>query len=122
MPGTSRALLGFVLAGVAFALLGLGLGALLRRPADAIVAGVVLAVVGGHLLATSPGRVTDTIAALLPSSGSRLTQDDAAIAALDAATLGPQLGVWGGGAVALAWVVLAVAGLLVVGNSVGLSG
>jgi hypothetical protein len=108
VPGTSRALMGFVVASVAVALLGLGLGALLRRPADAIVSGVMLAIVGDHLLTTNPGRVTDTIRALLPSSGSRLVQDDAALAALDAATHGPQLGVWGGGAVALAWVLVAL--------------
>jgi hypothetical protein len=106
VPGTSRALMGFVVASVAVALLGLGLGALLRRPADAIVSGVMLAIVGDHLLATNPGRVTDTIRAFLPSSGSRLLQDDAALAALDAATRGPQLGVWGGGAVVGVWVLV----------------
>jgi ABC-2 type transport system permease protein len=105
-PGTGRALAGFVVAGVAVALLGLGLGALLRRPADALVGGVMLAVVGDHLLAANPGRVTDTIRALLPSSGARLGQDDATLAALDAATLGPRLGVWGGGAVAGVWVLV----------------
>ncbi len=106
VPGASRALLGFVLASVAVALLGLALGALLRRPADALVTGMVLAVVGDQLLAANPGRVTDTIRALLPSSGARLTQDDAALAVLDAATRGPQLGVWGGGVVVGAWVLV----------------
>ncbi|WNB86169.1 hypothetical protein [Cellulomonas sp. ATA003] len=109
VPGTSRALVGFVVACVAVALLGLGLGAVLRRPADALVAGVVLAVVGDHLLAANPGRVTDTIRALLPSSGARLAQDDAALAALDAATRGPQLGAWGGGVVLGAWVLVVLA-------------
>ena len=108
VPGTSRALVGFVVASAAVALLGLGLGALLRRPADAIVGGALLAVVGDHVLAANPGRVTDTVRALLPSSGTRLLQDDAALAALDAATRGPQLGVWGGGAVVGAWVLLAL--------------
>ncbi len=108
-PGASRALAGFVLASVAVALLGLGLGALLRRPADAIVGGVLLTIVGDHLLATNPGRVTDTIRALLPASGARLTQDDGALAAVDAATQGPRLGVWGGGAVVAAWVLVALA-------------
>ena len=109
VPGTSRALLGFVAASAAVALLGLGLGALLRHSATALVTGVLLTIVGDHLLATNPGRVTDTIRAFLPSSGSRLTQDDAALATLDAATLGPRLGVWGGGAVALAWVLVGLA-------------
>lgn len=109
VPGAPRALTGFVLVAVAVALLGLGLGALLRRPADALVTGVLLAIVGDHLLATSPGRVTDTIRALLPSSGARLVQDDAALAALDALTHGPRLGVWGGGAVLAAWVLVALA-------------
>ncbi|WP_299038943.1 hypothetical protein [uncultured Pseudokineococcus sp.] len=106
VPGASRALLGFVVASVAVALLGLGLGALLRRPADTIVGGLVLLVVGDQLLAANPGRLTDTVRALLPSSGARLLQDDAALAALDAATLGPRLGVWGGGAVVGAWVLV----------------
>lgn len=106
VPGTSRALLGFVLASAGVALLGLGLGALLRHPGAAIVGGVMLALVGDRLLAANPGQVTDTLRAFLPSSGSRLIQDDAALAAQDAATLGPQLGVWGGGAVIAAWVLV----------------
>ena len=109
VPGASRAVLGFVLASVAVALLGVALGALLRRPADAIVTGVMLVLVGDHLLAANPGPVTDTIRALLPSSGSRLVQDDAALAVLDGATRGPQLGVWGGGAVVVAWVLALLA-------------
>lgn len=109
VPGAARALAGFVVASVAVALLGLGLGSLLRRPADALVAGVLLAIVGDHLLAMNPGRVTDTIRALLPSSGARSMQDDATLTALDAATYGPQLGVWGGGAVAGAWVLVLLA-------------
>ncbi len=103
-PGAARALLGFVLVSVAVALLGVGLGALLRHPASALVAGVLLVLVGDRLLAANPGRVTDTIRAFLPSSGARLLQDDAALAAVDAATRGPQLGVWGGGLVLGAWV------------------
>jgi hypothetical protein len=109
VPGTSRALLGFTVACVAVAVLGTGLGALLRRPADAVVSGVMLLIVGDHLLATNPGRVTDTIRAFLPSSGARLVQDDAALSALDAATLGPRLGAWGGGAVVAAWMVVVLA-------------
>lgn len=108
VPGATRALVGFVLAGVAVALLGVGLGSTLRRPAGALVAGVVLTLVGDQLLAANPGRVTDTLRALLPSAGARLVQDDAALAALDATTRGPHLGTWGGGVVAAAWVVLVV--------------
>lgn len=106
VPGTGRALLGFVVVGVAVALLGLGLGALLRSPAGAIVGGLVLVFLGDQLLAANPGRFTDTLRAFLPSSGARLLQDDAALASLDAATLGPQLGTWGGGLVLAAWVVV----------------
>ncbi|WP_028045541.1 ABC transporter permease [Cellulomonas sp. URHE0023] len=106
VPGASRALLGFAVACVAVALLGTGLGALLRRPADALVVGVLLTSVGDHVLAANPGLVTDTVRAFLPSSGARLVQDDAALAALDATTLGPRLGAWGGGGVAAAWVVV----------------
>ncbi|WP_245885794.1 hypothetical protein [Xylanimonas oleitrophica] len=109
VPGASRALLGFALASVAVTLLGLGLGALLRRPAAALVTGVVLAIVSDQLLAANPSRFTDTVRSLLPSAGARLTQDDAALAALDAATRGPQLGVWGGGVVVGAWVLVVLA-------------
>ena len=70
---------------------------------------MLLLVVGDHVLAMNPGRVTDTMRALLPSSGSRLVQDDAALAALDAATLGPRLGTWGGAAVVGAWVLVVLA-------------
>jgi hypothetical protein len=69
----------------------------------------MLALVGDHLLAMNPGRVTDTIRSFLPSSGSRLLQDDAGISVLDAATRGPQLGVWGGGAVVGVWVLVVLA-------------
>ncbi|KSW29530.1 hypothetical protein [Cellulomonas sp. B6] len=106
VPGTARALLGLVLAGVGVALLGLGLGALLRRPAGAIVGGLVLVFLGDQLLAANPGRFSDTLRAFLPSAGARLLQDDAAIAALDAATRGPRLGVWGGGVVLAVWAVV----------------
>ncbi|WP_202627623.1 hypothetical protein [Cellulomonas sp. APG4] len=109
VPGTGRALAGFALAAAAYALLGLALGALLRHPAAAIVGGLMLTLVGDQMLATNPGRVTDTIRAFLPSAGSRLLQDDAAVASLDAARHGPDLGTWGGGAVVLAWVVLTLA-------------
>jgi hypothetical protein len=108
-PGAARALVGFVVLGTGMALLGLGLGSLLRRPADALVAGMVLVVVVDPMLATNPGRVTDTLRALLPGSGGRLVQDDAALAVLDAATKGPHLGPWGGTAVLAAWVLVALA-------------
>ncbi|UZN02514.1 hypothetical protein [Cellulomonas sp. S1-8] len=109
VPGTTRALLGFVLLATAVTLLGLALGVLLRRPADAIVTGFVLVVLADHLLSVRPGRVTDTLRALLPGAGNRLMQDDTAVAAFDAATQGPQLGAWGGGAVVGAWVVVVLA-------------
>lgn len=105
VPGTGRALVGFALAAAAYALLGLALGALLRNPAAAIVGGLLLTLVGDQLLATNPGRVADTVRAFLPSAGSRLLQDDAAVTAFEAASRGPDLGAWGGGVVVLAWVV-----------------
>lgn len=108
-PGTVRALVGYLLLHTGVALLGLGLGSLLWRPADALVTGMLLVVVLDPMLATNPGRVTDTLRALLPGAGGRLVQDDAALAALDAATRGPQLGTWGGGVVLAAWVVVALA-------------
>lgn len=107
--GTARALAGFVVALTGVALLGLGLGALLRRSAAALAAGVLLLVVADQLLQANPGRVTDTLRALLPGAGSRLLLDDAGVAALDAATRGPDLGAWGGGLVLAAWVVASLA-------------
>jgi len=107
--GTARVLAGFVLYQAGVALLGLGAGALLRRPAAALVATVLLLVVLDQLLATNPGRVADTARALLPGAGARLVQDDARLAALDAASLGPHLGAWGGGLVLAAWVVVVLA-------------
>lgn len=107
--GTARALAGFVIVLTGVALLGLGLGALLRRSAPALVAGLVLLVVADQLLQANPGRVTDTLRALLPGAGSRLLLDDAGVAALDAATRGPHLGPWGGGLVLAGWVLVLLA-------------
>ncbi|WP_251140899.1 hypothetical protein [Cellulomonas dongxiuzhuiae] len=109
VPGTTRVLVCFVVVGAALALLGLGLGALLRRPADAIVTGVVLVFLLDFFLQGVPGRVTDTVRAFLPSAGRRLLEDDAAVAAADAATQGLQLGVGGGGAVVGGWMVVVLA-------------
>ncbi|MCC2315520.1 hypothetical protein [Cellulomonas xiejunii] len=108
VPGTLRVLAAFVAVGVAFALLGLGLGALLRRPADTIVTGIALVYLLDFFLQANPGRFTDTVRALLPSAGRRLLEDDAAVATIDATSQGLQLGVWGGGAVLAAWVVVAL--------------
>ncbi|ADG75728.1 integral membrane protein [Cellulomonas flavigena DSM 20109] len=104
VPGAARTLVAFVAVGVAVALLGLGLGSLLRRPTDAIVTGVMLMFFLDAVLRANPGRFTDTVGALLPSAGRRLLEDDAAVAAMDAVTRGPELGVWGGGTVLGAWV------------------
>ncbi|MEP7762606.1 hypothetical protein [Sanguibacter sp. 25GB23B1] len=108
--GSSRALVGFVAYLTAVALLGLAAGALLRSPAAALVGGVVLLVVLDQVLAANPGRVADTARALLPGVGARLVRDDAQLASVEAASLGPHLGAWGAGLVLAAWVL----GLLVV--------
>ena len=105
-PETARLLGGFVLYQTGVALVGLGLGALLRRPDAALVAGVVLVVVLDHLLATNPGRVADTTRALLPGAGARLLQGDERLAALDATTLGLHVGPWAGALVLAAWAVV----------------
>ncbi|MBZ2197890.1 hypothetical protein [Occultella gossypii] len=102
---TVRVLVDYVCFLVGVAVVGLGIGALLRRPTAALVTGVLVLVVFDHLLAVNPGRVTDTVRALLPGSGARLTMDDATLTALDATTLGPQLGPWGGGVVLGLWAV-----------------
>lgn len=101
---TVRVLAGFVLDLTGVALLGLGLGAVLRRPAAALVAAAGLLVVVDHLLATNPGQATDTVRALLPGTGARLLLDDAGLAALEASSRGPHLGTWGGGLVLGLWV------------------
>ncbi|WP_069386235.1 hypothetical protein [Cellulosimicrobium cellulans] len=108
-PEAARQLAGFVLYLTGIALLGLGAGALVRRPAGAFVAGVTLLVVLDQVLAANPGRVTDTVRALLPGTGSRMLLDDARLASLDATGLGPDLGTWGGGLVLAAWVVVLLA-------------
>ncbi|WP_232847898.1 hypothetical protein [Occultella kanbiaonis] len=100
---TVRVLVGYVGFLVGVALVGLGIGALLRRPTAALVTGVLVLVVLDHLLAVNPGRVTDTVRALLPGAGARLTMDDATLTTLDVSTLGPQLGSWGGGVVLGLW-------------------
>lgn len=101
----ARVLTGFVLSLTGVALLGLGLGALLRRPAGALVAAVLLLVVVDQVLATNPGRVADTVRTFLPGSGGRLLLDDAGLASLDAATFGPHVGAGGAGLVLALWVV-----------------
>lgn len=91
---TQRMLLGFLghLTGVA--LLGLGLGALVRHQAAAVSVALGLLVVADSVLAANPGRVADTVRVLLPGAGSRVLHDDARLAALDAASDGLHLGRW----------------------------
>lgn len=118
-PATLRVAAGYVLFLTGVAVLGVGLGALLRRPSAALTGGVVLFVVVEQVLAANPGRVTDTVRALLPGSGARLFSDDAALAAL-AGGRGPDLGAWGGGLVLGAWcaVLVALAGYRLVRRDV----
>ncbi|WP_035856422.1 ABC transporter permease [Cryptosporangium arvum] len=107
--GTVRVLAGFVLYLTGVAVLGIGLGALVRRPAGALVTGVVALVVVDQLLATNPGRVTDVLRAASPASGTRLFADDATLAALTGGPA-PDLGARGGGLVFAAWVIAVLAG------------
>lgn len=102
-PETARLLAGFVLHQTGVALVGLGLGALVRRPDAALVAGVLALVVLDHLLATNPGRVADTARALLPGAGARVLLDDGRLDALAAGSLGPHPGPWSGYLVLAAW-------------------
>lgn len=104
--GTARALAGYVLYLTAVALLGLGLGALLRRQAGALVTGVAVLVVVDQALAANPGRVTDTVRVLLPGVGTRLVETDARLALTESTSLGPHLGAWGPGLVVAAWAVV----------------
>ncbi|MFF3066150.1 hypothetical protein ACFVQ3_16540 [Oerskovia sp. NPDC057915] len=106
---TVRLLAGYVLHQTGVALLGLGIGALVRRATGALVTAVMLLLVLDQFLATNPGRFTDTLRALLPAAGARLVQGDAQAAALDATSVGPDLGTWGGGLVLLVWVVALLA-------------
>ncbi|WP_336706538.1 hypothetical protein [Oerskovia sp. USHLN155] len=102
---TVRLLVGYVLHQTGVALLGLAIGALLRRATGAFVTAAMLLLVLDQFLAANPGRFTDTLRALLPAAGTRLVQGDTQVAALDATSLGPDLGAWGGGLVLLGWVV-----------------
>ncbi|MET4225585.1 hypothetical protein [Oerskovia enterophila] len=102
---TARLLVGYVLHQTGVALLGLAIGALLRHATAAVVTVVMLLLVLDQFLAANPGRFTDLLRALLPAAGARLVQGDAQVTALDATSLGPDLGAWGGGLVLLGWVV-----------------
>lgn len=102
---TVRLLAGYVLHQTGVALLGLAIGALLRRATGAFVTAVMLLLVLDQFLAANPGRFTDLLRALLPAAGTRMVQGDAQVAALDATSLGPDLGAWGGGLVLLLWVI-----------------
>ncbi len=106
-PGTSRVAAGYVLFLTGVAVLGVGSGALLRRPTAALTTGVVVFVVVDRVLAANPGAVTDTVRALLPGSGTRMFADDPQLAAL-AAGPGPDLGAWGGGLVLGGWCAVVV--------------
>ncbi|MEU3556703.1 hypothetical protein [Streptomyces fragilis] len=100
---TVRMLVGFVLYQTAIALVGLGLGALLRRPAGALVTAVTGVVVLDQFLAMNPGRFTDTVRAFLPGTGTRLLTGDDRLAALDAASSGPHPGSWAAGLLVSGW-------------------
>jgi hypothetical protein len=100
---TLRILAGYVVYLTGVALLGLGLGALVRRPTGALVSGGMLRVVVDQLLVTNPGRLADTARTFLPGSATRLLQGDAQRAALDATNLGPHVGPWGSALVLGLW-------------------
>lgn len=102
---TVRLLAGYVLHQTGVALLGLAIGALLRRATGAFITAVMLLLVLDQFLAANPGRFTDLLRALLPAAGARMVQGDAQVAALDATSFGPDLGAWGGGLVLLLWVI-----------------
>ncbi|MFI8871590.1 MULTISPECIES: hypothetical protein [unclassified Streptomyces] len=104
--GTVRMLAGFVLYQTAITLVGLGLGALLRRPAGALVTAVVGVVVLDQFLAMNPGRLTDTVRAFLPGTGVRLLTGDDRLAALDAASSGPHLETWAAGLLVAGWAIV----------------
>ncbi|WP_432545338.1 hypothetical protein [Kineococcus sp. SYSU DK004] len=118
-PQDLRAAAGYVLFLAGAAVCGVLLGALLRRPLAALTTAVAVFVLVDRVLAANPGRVADTVRALLPGSGTRLFADDAQLAAL-AAGRGPDLGAWGGGAVLGAWclVLLLLAGYRLVRRDV----
>ncbi|MDH6223586.1 MULTISPECIES: hypothetical protein [Streptomyces] len=106
---TVRMLAGFVLHQTAIALVGLGLGALLRRPAGAFVTAVVGVVVLDQFLAMNPGRFPDTVRAFLPGAGTRLLTGDDRLAALDAASSGPHLEPWAAGLLVAGWATVLLA-------------
>lgn len=118
-PETLRTAVGYVLLLTGAAVCGAGLGALLRRASAALTTGVVLFVVADQVLLARPGRVADTVRALLPGGGTRLFADDAQLAAL-AGGRGPDLGAWGGGLVLGTWcaVLLLLAGYRLVRRDV----
>ena len=104
-PVDPRAAAGYVLFLTGAAVCGVLLGSLLRRPLAALAAAVTLFLLLDQLLAPHPGRVVDTVRALLPSGGTRVFADDAQLAAL-AAGHGPDLGAPGGALVLGSWCLL----------------
>ncbi|MFD4991253.1 hypothetical protein ACFWH7_12835 [Cellulosimicrobium cellulans] len=117
--GTPRVLGGMVLLLVAMALLGLALGALLRRPVPAVTVAVLVVLVlpvalvlaadlGSDPLAASAGvppaqAAVNTAVTFLPAGAASLLTTEGAVEGA------PDLGAWGGGLVLTAWVAVPLA-------------
>lgn len=125
--GTPQVLLGSVLFLVGTALLGLALGALLRRPVPAMVAAVVLVLVlpvvlvlaadlaADPMAASAAGDVptaqafVNTVTTFLPSGAGSLLMTTGS-GGIEGA---PDLGPWGGGLVLAGWILVPLAGAAV---------
>lgn len=119
--GTPQVLVGMVLFLVGTALLGLAIGALVRRPVPAVAAAVVLVLilpvglmlgseVGGDPLAASVSETVppsqaavNTMITFLPSGAGSLLTTTSASAGVEGA---PDIGPWGGGLVLAAWILV----------------
>jgi ABC-2 type transport system permease protein len=119
--GTPQVLVGMVLLLVAMALLGLALGALLRRPVPALTVAVLVVLVlpvalvlatdlaGDPLAASASAGVPPAQAAVntaltfLPAGAGALLTEEGAVEGA------PDLGAWGGGLVLAAWVAVPLA-------------
>lgn len=102
---TIRLLVGPALYMAAVALLGLGVGALMRHTAGAITTVVGLLLVVESVIVVFPQRAVQVISSLLPSTaGSRVHYDSEMLAMMDELTNGVALTPWQGYGVLLAWV------------------
>lgn len=108
-PEQLRILAGVPLYLTAIALLGFGIGALLRHSAGALATVLGLLLVIETVVSAIPTKFFEVLGLFLPgSAGSRLLLGDETIAAMNEASAGPDLSAWQGYGVLIAWVAVLI--------------